>query len=360
MAKKKKKAGRTALKVLLALVIIGIACAGALYFGIKNYNNAYKPGSDEKIVIDIEAGSGTTKIAQELEKAGVINSANIFKFKTKFCKLDGKYQAGHYTLSPSMTMEEIMEILQFGKLVEVSFTVPEGLTLNQVAEKLAADGIVNSADEFMLALEDVYDYEFLKDIKGNEIKDPDTGVVRITAKANRLEGYLFPETYRVFSGSDPHTVINTMLSYFNTHVYEKLKSQVPNGYSFHEMVTLASMIEEECGAEKDRRTISGVFWNRLNLPMRLQSDVTIHYILGNDKFDKNLDSPYNTYKVNGLPAGPICSPGYSSIEAALKPEQHNYYYFVLKGDKSGECNFAETYEEHLKNVEIYNNSEFNY
>ncbi len=356
--KKKRSAGRTVGSILLALLLIGILTAVGAYSGIKHYNNAYKPESNEIIEMDIESGSGTTKIGNVLEQNGIIRSAKIFKYKTKLNGLDGKYQAGHYSLSPSMTMEQIMELLQFGRLKETSFTIPEGYTITQVADKLLSDGIITSKDEFMRALEDDYDYSFLPP-NGYEIKDTN-GRTKISAKANRLEGYLYPETYRVNTGADAHTVINTMLSYFKSHVYDPLRSQIPSGYTMHDMVILASMIEEECGAEKDRKTIAGVFWNRLNLPMRLQSDVTIHYIMGNDRFDKNLDSPYNTYLVDGLPAGPICSPSFNSIEAAIKPEQHNYYYFVLKGDRSGECNFAVTYEEHLINVKIYNDSPYNY
>ena len=350
--KKKKKTGRTVLRVLLVLVIIGAVGAFALYSGIKNYNNAYKPDDHTVIEVEIESGSGTTRIANVLEQAGVIRSAKIFKFKTKFCGMDGTYQAGHYKLKASMTMEEIMDTLQLGKLPEVSFTVPEGYTLTQVGEKLASDGMVASADAFYSALEDDYKYDFL----------PKNGyaVGVLSAKANRIEGYLYPETYRVKEGASAHEIIDTMLAYFKSYVYDKLNAAVPKGYTMHDMVTLASMIEEECGAEKDRKTIAGVFWNRLNLPMRLQSDVTIHYIMGNDRFDKNLDSPYNTYKVDGLPAGPICSPSFASIDAAIHPEYHNYYYFVLKGDRTGECNFAETYEQHLINVRIYDESPYNY
>ena len=350
--KKKKNTGRTVLKVLLALVLIGTALIVAGYFGIKNYDNPYDRSSTELIEVDIEKGSGTTAIANQLEEQGVIRSAFIFKFKTKFNNLDGKYQAGHYVLSPSLRMEQIMEMLQEGRLPETTFTVPEGMNLSQIAEKLAKDGMVASEEEFIKALDDDYDYAFL----------PKNGyaVRNISAKGNRLEGYLYPETYRIAKGADAHTIINTMLSYFKNNVYDKLNSQVPSGYTMHDIVTLASLIEEECGAEKDRKTIAGVFWNRLNLPMRLQSDVTIHYILGNDRFDKELDSPYNTYKVDGLPAGPICSPGYNSLYAAIHPEYHNYYYFVLKGDRTGECNFAETYAEHLVNVNIYNSSPYNY
>ena len=350
--KRKKTKGQTVLSVLLAFMMIGAAAAAALYFGIKNYNNAYKPESKEIIEFDIESGSGTTKIAYILQDKGIIRSANVFKFKTKFKKLDGKYQAGHYSLSPSMTMEQIIDALQLGKLPESSFTIPEGLTLAQVAEKLVKDGILKTKEEFYSALEDDYDYDFLPE-NGYAVGD-------LSAKANRLEGYLYPETYSVYLDSDAHTIIDTMISYFQKHVYKELKSSVPNDYTFHDMIILASMIEEECGAEKDRKTISGVFWNRLVVPMRLESDVTIHYVLGNDRFDKDLDSPFNTYKVAGLPAGPICSPGYASIEAAFHPEHHNYLFFVLKGDGSGECNFAETYAEHRVNVETYRNGPYDY
>ncbi len=350
---KKKNTGRTVLSVLLALVLIGAGSVAALYFGIKNYDNAYKPDSNEIIEFDIESGSGTTRISNQLEEAGIIRSGKVFKFKTKFCNLDGKYQAGHYSLSPSMTMEQIMEILQLGKLPEMAITIPEALTLTEVAEKLYNDGAIKSVDDFITALEDDYNYDFL----------PKTGyaVGKLSAKANRLEGYLYPETYKVNVNASCHEIINTMLSYFKSHVYDALSTSVPSGYTMHDMITLASMIEEECGAEKDRKTISGVFWNRLNIGMPLQSDVTIWYVLGKDaQYNNKIDSPYNTYKVNALPAGPICSPSYASIDAAMHPEYHNYYYFVLKGNGTGECFFAETYEEHLKNVEIYNNSDLDY
>ena len=349
---KKRKSGRTVLSILFVLIIIFGVCAVFVYSGIKNYNNAADPTDNTIIEIDIEPGSGTTRIGRVLEEAGLIKSANIFKFKTKFNGLDGKYQAGHYSLTPSMTMDQIMELLQLGKLEEISFTIPEGYTLTQVGEKLVADGIVGSFEEFTAALEKDYDYSFL----------PKTGyaVGKLSAKANRLEGYLYPETYRVNTGADATVVVNTMLSYFKSHVYDKMQSKIPSGYTMHDIVTLASMIEEECGADKDRKTISGVFWNRLHDGMRLQSDVTIHYVIGNDKFDKDLDSPFNTYKVDGLPAGPICSPSLKSIEAAVEPESHNYYYFVLKGDGTGECNFAETYEEHLVNVATYDSNPYNY
>ncbi len=348
--KKSKHTGRTVLSVLLALVLIGGAAAAAGYFGIKNFNKALDPDSNETVEFEIAAGSSTTGIANKLQKAGLVKSANIFKFKTKFNHLDGKYQAGTYVLKPSMTMEEIMTTLQKGRNPQVKFTIAEGLTLTQVGEKLKEQGIVASAEDFYKALEDDYDYDFL----------PKNGfaVGKISAKGNRLEGYLYPETYMVDEGSDAHTVIDAMLSHFQSACMEKLKAQVPEGYTFHQIMILASMVEEEWGVDEERARIAGVFWNRLNFGMRFESNVTIEYVLGH--FDAKYDSPYNTYLYPGLPAGPICSPSVKSIQAALAPEKHNYLYFCLKGDGTYRANFAETYEGHLKNVEIWKNNPYDY
>ncbi len=349
--KKSKHTGRTVLSVLLALVLIGAGVLAAGFFGIKNYNKALNPDSAESVEFEIASGSSTTGIANKLEKSGLIKSANVFKFKTKFNHLDGKYQAGTYILKPSMTMEEIMEALQNGRSPQVKFTIAEGLTLTQVGEKLAEQGIVASAADFYNALEDDYDYDFL----------PENGfaVGAISARGNRLEGYLYPETYMVDAGTDAHGVIDAMLSHFSkVYMEEFVGVEIPQGYNFHQIMTLASMVEEECGVDDERARISGVFWNRLKYGMRFESNVTIEYVLGH--FDAKYDSPYNTYMYKGLPAGPICSPSAKSILAALQPEEHNYLYFCLKGDGSYRANFAETYEQHLTNVEIWKNNPYDY
>lgn len=350
MAKKKKKnTGRTVLRILLALVLIGAGCAACLYFGIKNYNKAVDLNATEEIDLVVENGSSTYKIAHQLEDAGLIANADIFRFKSRFNKLDSKFQAGYYKLKKSMTMDEIMTELQTGRKKEVSFTIPEGLTISEIALKLKTDGMISSLDEFYDALNDYYPYSFIPE-KGYAVGN-------LSANQNRLEGYLYPETYNIQEGATAHDIIDTMLAHFDELITDEINTSIPSGYKLHDIVILASIIEEECGADSDRAKISGVFWNRLNLPMRLQSDVTINYALGENYFSTDFDSPFNTYLVDGLPVGPICSPTIKSIKAALNPESHDYYYFVLKGDGSGECNFATTWDEHQYNVWIWEHSE---
>lgn len=342
---KKKNTGRTVLIALLALVLVAGIAILVIYNNIKNYDKAFNPNSDELVDFEVPSGASTTRIAKLLKESGLIENENIFRFKSKFNKLDGKFQAGQYLLSPSMSMNEIMKQLQNGKRETVMFTVPEGLTLKEVAQTLAKQGIVTEAD-FFAACEDDYSYDFLP---ANGTK-----VGSLSAKANRLEGYLYPETYSVYKDASAHDVIDRMLSQFKKIVETKLEGTVPSSYTLNDMVILASIIEKECGSDSERNTISGVFWNRLNKGMMLQSDVTIIYALPEGKaFSTSYDSPYNTYIVKGLPVGPICSPSLKSINAALNPESHKYFYFVLKGDKTGTCFFASTYEEHLKNVAQY-------
>ena len=345
MRYKKKNTGRTVLFVLLALVLIAGIAAFITYNNIKNYDKAFDESSDELVDFEISAGSSTSVIAKKLFDYGLIKNPELFRYKAKFNKLDSKFQAGQYLLSPSMTMSEIMEQIQHGKRETVMFTVPEGLTLIETAEALAKQGIVSESD-FFAACEDYYAYDFL----------PENGTksAKVSALANRLEGYLYPETYSVYKDSSAHDVIDRMLSQFKKTIDSKLEGNVPSGYSLNDMVILASVIEKECGADSERNTISGVFWNRLNTGMMLQSDVTILYALPEGKaFSTSYDSPYNTYVVKGLPVGPICSPSLKSINAAINPESHNYFYFVLKGDGSGTCFFASNYDEHLKNVAKY-------
>ena len=340
--RKSKHIGRTVIILLLALVLLFIC----LYFGIKNFNKALDPENKVYFSITIPAGSSTTKIGTILQENELISSGLVFKLKSKFNKLDGKFQAGEYELSPSMTMEEIMTELQSAKSTQIRITIPEGWTMSQLAEYFVNKGIAKNTAEFFTACEDEYDYSFLPKT-GCKVKD-------ISAKANRLEGFLYPETYFVDVNANLHQIIDTLLSQFQKNFTDDLIKKIPNGYSIKDIITLASLIEEECGDDADRAKISGVFWNRLNKPMRLQSDVTIWYTTDTwPKDHAHYATEYNTYYIDGLPAGPICSPSIKSIKAALSPEKHNYYYFVLIGDGSGLCNFATTYEEHQKNVEIW-------
>ena len=353
MAGKREKKKKGSLKIVILLLIVIFALiyiiASKVYTDYKNYNAALDPANTEMIAVTIPSGSTTTSIAQILYDNGIIPDVKKFKMKSRLNGLDGTFQAGDYSFSPSMTTEEIMELLQSGRKAEVSFTIPEGYTVKDTAEKLAEDGLIASPEEFYAACEEDWEsvFWFLNGVT-NEADPSGT----VSAKANRLEGFLYPETYRVPVGAAAHDIVERMLSQFDA-VFTPLWQEAGgtdggtvNGLTVHEMVTLASLVERESKAETDRDKIASVIYNRLNIGMKLQIDATVLYALGEWKdrvyySDLEVDSPYNTYAYAGLPVGPICSSGAASIEGALYPASTNYIYYVLKGDGSGEHNFAE-------------------
>ncbi len=370
MSRTTKKHRRTALIVLLVLLIIIVAVGGTglhLYNYYKNYDEAYMPEITQTVSFSIANGSSTGAIANKLEEFGLIENAGIFKIKSRILGLDSKYQAGTYDLSPAMTMSQIMEEIQHGTKETVRFTVQEGLNLVQVGEKLAKDGMIDKPETFYKALEDEYGYWFLEGLEG-KYEDP-TG--KISAKGNRLEGFLYPNTYDVYKGASAHEIINKMLGQFAKMVPENsrdrlaaLNKKLGTSYTMHDIVVAASIIEMETyNASKDGPGVASVIYNRLAKKMNLQSDVTVLYALGktggarvlNKDLEDSYSSPYSTYgkTFKGLPAGPICSPTAASVNAALAPVESNYLYFCVAADGSNRLLFTADYNQHIKNAEAW-------
>ena len=343
--------------LVFVLVFVLIFTFGSRIFSyVKNYNEAVDPSSTEKIEFVVEKGSTTSVIAQNLEDAGLIDSAAIFRYKTKLNTMDGTYQAGTFTFSKSMTMEEIMKSLQNAPKKETArFTIPEGYKLTQIAEKLEKEGIIESADDFYEALDKSYDYWFL-DGKGSGYSD---GAGILNAHQNRLEGFLFPDTYEVYKDITPAQIVDKMLARFD-EVFDSdmLRAMNDLGIDINDTVTIASLIERETRTDFERPLVSSVIYNRLDIDMKLQFCSTVLYSLGVQKDrllyeDLEIDSPYNTYKYEGLPAGPIACPGRASLEAALNPDETDYLYFVLKADGSGQHNFSSNYGDFTSNKDDY-------
>ena len=364
--REKKKKGGFGIVILLLLVIFALAyiIASKVYTDYKNYDAVMDPADTSNYSITIPPGSTTTGIAQILYDNGIIPDVKKFKLKSRLNDLDGTFQAGDYQFSPSMSTEEIMELLQNGRKAEVSFTIPEGYTVKDTAEKLVEEGMIASADEFYEACEEDWEdlYWFLK---GIDVPEDPSGTV--SAKANRLEGFLYPETYRVPVGATAHDIVERMLDQFDsvfTPLWEGaggMEGGTVNGLTVQEMAALASLVERESKAASDRDKIASVIYNRLEIGMKLQIDATVLYALGEWKdrvlySDLEVDSPYNTYRYAGLPVGPIASYGKASLEAAIYPASTDYYYYVLKGDGSGEHNFAEDAATFEKYKQEYLNS----
>jgi UPF0755 protein len=299
--------------------------------------SAVDPSDGSFIAITIEQGTGTAQIAAQLKSENLIRNTFLFKLKSRLSGLDGKYKAGIHSLSKNMSMDEIMEGLLAGRDNTVRFTIPEGYDVRRTAEALSSINLIDS-DDFIDEIENGdFDHWFLETAPKGK---------------SRLEGYLFPDTYEVFTGASEHEIIQKMLDQFGkvfTKEDEELALQ--HGLNVNEIIILASIIEREAVIPKDRPIIAGVFYNRLKIGMPLQSCATVQYILGEQKAvlstaDTRIDSPYNTYLIKGLPPAPICSPGKASIEAALSPEKSDYLYFLAKGD--GSHVFSRTYEEHRR------------
>jgi UPF0755 protein len=273
-----------------------------------------------------------------LENENAVKDGFVFELYCKLNKKADKLKAGKYSINNSMGVPAIAEVIVSGKALidTVKFTIPEGYNLAQIVEKLNSLGVVGS-DKLQSALKtENYKYEFLRQIPDRE---------------NKLEGYLFPDTYEIYKDTTAEAIIDKMLQRFDSVFTEEYRNRAKEmNMTMDQVVTLASIIEREAKLDSERKTISAVFHNRLKKNMMLQSCATVQYLLKEQKEvltykDLEIESPYNTYKHAGLPPGPIASPGLKSIEAALYPEDVDYLYFVTKGD--GSHIFTKTYSEHL-------------
>lgn len=342
-----KKTSKTIRKIMLVLFIALIICT---YGGYKYYNSLKLPvdiNNSESVYINIPKGASTAKIASILKENKLIRNELYFKFVSKQRKIGGKYQAGNYKLNKAMNLDQITDKLINGDIyVEaIKVTIPEGFEIKQIVERLANNKELKLSKNKLQDIIDNkdFDFEFLEEIPKGK---------------NRLEGFLFPDTYSVTNDITEEEIIFKMLNRFNNvfkrEYYERAKEL---NMSIKDVIVLASIIEREARVEDERPIISSVFHNRLKEKMLLQSCATVQYALGERKEkltynDLEINSPYNTYKNLGLPPMPIASPGKASIKAALFPNDTKYLYFVAKGD--GSHVFSRTYDEHINAKNRYN------
>lgn len=341
---KKRKNKNTVMVTVISIIIIILIGIIAFTMYLKNGEAPLDSKNNKSINVVIPSGTSTGEIASILVENKIIDNTTVFRLKSKTKGYEGKYKAGEYALSPSMSMVEIMDSLIKGKTNAVRFTIPEGLDLEKISERLADQGIVNK-DLFEEEVESgVFDYKFLKDAP---------------AGPKRLEGYLYPETYDVFTTATEHDVIDRLLKQFDSMFEEKYYARAKElGLNINQVMTIASLIERETKVSSERKIVSSVIQNRISSGMPLQIDATVQYALGHQKErltynDLQVDSPYNTYKTKGLPPGPICSPSIESIEAALYPAKTDYIYYVLKPSLDGTHAFSNNYNQFLKDKNKY-------
>ena len=356
---KKKKGNKGCLVmviVLIALIVFAAVAAFSVMGDVK--------GSDalgEEVTVSVEQGASSANIAQDLKEAGVIKYPTVFRYYLKYTGKASALQYGDFTLNQGAGYDEIIETMsQYVKRDTVRVTFPEGITAQRFAQLMEEAGLCTAEEFLNVANEgDFSQYEFWNEIP----EDPN--------RFMKCEGYLFPDTYDFFADDTVYNYVDKLYAAFDAKVTPEMRQRASElGMSLEEVITLASFVQEEAGNAEDAR-VSAVFHNRLEEGSpypRLESNASSYvqnpndnnyvfnwiapYYGGWDNIPANIYSAYNTYELNGLPAGPISNPGIEAIKAALYPDQEylddNYYFFVT--DKNGKYYYAKTKGEHDANV----------
>lgn len=335
--------------VTLVLVLAVLGAAGWLFVV---YPDSSGPRGDEEVVIEVTEGTSLASLARDLEEAKVLSSARVWSVYMRMRGLDRHLRQGKIRFRTPMTPEEVARYAttRLGR-IQIRILIPEGFSRFEVAERLDEYGVCDAGD-FLDATED------------------SSLLASYGVEANDAEGYLFPDTYEFDDDTKARRVVERMLANWSRR-FEELQEQYADelaklgDWSTHDLVTLASIVEKEAAVPSERARIAGVFWNRLNskrfLPRRrLQADPTVQYgcvavpeqAESCKTFDGRItramlddaNNPYNTYRHSGLPPGPISNPGKATLAAVIKPEQHDYYYFVAKG--GGQHHFSKTLRQH--------------
>jgi UPF0755 protein len=324
------------LAFLVLLILIAVGAAGVwIYLRIGEPYRGYQAAEQ---FVEIPAGAGSRTIGDHLVEAGIVRDATSFRVGLYLSGKGRHLQAGEYRFDRAMTPMQVIDKLARGDVYVITITFPEGLTMAEMGKIFEAHEL-GPASAFATAA-----------------RDP-SPMKALDAAARDLEGYLFPETYRLQRHTDASRLVRQMTDRFE-HVFtpELRQAAAVNGLTVRQAVTLASIVEKETSRPEERPIVAAVYENRLRIGMALQCDPTVIYALDRaGKYTGNLrrddlafDSPYNTYRYPGLPPGPIASPGRASLEAAVHPAQVDFLYFVSRNDGSHE--FARTLEEHNRNV----------
>ena len=297
-------------------------------------------GGPEKLV-DVAPGTGAARILGDLQRAGVLASAPAARAYLVYVLKNPPLQAGEYRFAGPMTFPDVLHKLIRGDVISRTVTIVEGFTLEDIAEQLARGG-TGRRDELL-----------------RQMRSPAL-IADLDPAATDLEGYLFPETYRFHIGVSEAEIVATLVKTFRSRFERHVRPLMAGSpATVREVVTLASIVEKEARASTERPLIAGVYHNRLRLRMGLDADPTVIFALRRlgrwdgtiHHDDLRVDSPYNTYRFAGLPPGPICSPGLACLEAAARPAEVSYLYFVSRND--GTHVFASTLAEHNRNVDLW-------
>lgn len=329
-------------KKLPLIILFFLAALGAAFVGF-SYEVSYSRTSAPEQAFRVSRGDNAFVIGERLESGGIIRSKWFFVYYIWKEDLRGKTIAGDYVLSGRLSVPDIATKLTAGEVesLSVDVTFPEGWDSRRMAERLTANGL--PGDGFLSRVIDPLPewrtkYVFLADLP----------------EGSSLEGFLFPDTYSFFKNATAEDIVVKMLDDFDGRLSTERRVVIgKSGRSTHDIITMASIVENEVTSDSDRRKVADLFWRRIGIGQGLESDATVKYILGKNKIqhsfeETRVESPYNTYINKGLPPGPIGNPGLSAIDAAIYPEPNGYWYF-LSDPETGETIFAATYDQHIAN-----------
>ena len=374
-AKKKKKSRLKGFLVTVLVLLILFGAGG--FFGLRYAESALQPvdpNSKQYMTVQIPDGSNVQEIGSTLEKSGVIKNGLVFTLYVKY-KNYNELKSGYYNLQKSMSVEDVIKELQKGGTPEpqevtlANLTIPEGYTLEQIAqtvgqlqgdfkEPLTAEAFLAKVQDENFIAQEVAKYPNLLE----SLPTKDSGV------RYRLEGYLFPATYTIKENTTVESLIDSMLAAMDKNLSSHYAAIKEKNLTVNELLTIASLVEKEGAKTEDRKLIAGVFYNRLNLGMPLQSNIAILYAEGklgqnislsdDAAIDTSIDSPYNDYTKVGLMPGPVDSPSLDAIESSINQTKSDYLYFVANV-QDGKVYYATTLEEHERNVQEHINSKLN-
>ena len=374
-AKKKKKSHLKGFLVTVLILLILLGAGG--FFGLRYAESALQPvdpSSKQYMTVQIPDGSNAQEIGSTLEKSGVIKNGLVFTLYVKY-KNYNELKSGYYNLQKSMSVEDVIKELQKGGTPEpqevtlANLTIPEGYTLEQIAqtvgqlqgdfkEPLTAEAFLAKVQDETFIAQEVAKYPNLLE----SLPAKDSGV------RYRLEGYLFPATYTIKENTTVESLIDEMLAAMDKNLSSHYATIKEKNLTVNELLTIASLVEKEGAKTEDRKLIAGVFYNRLNLGMPLQSNIAILYAEGklgqnislsdDAAIDTSIDSPYNDYTKVGLMPGPVDSPSLDAIESSINQTKSDYLYFVANV-QDGKVYYSTTLEEHDRNVQEHINSKLN-
>ncbi len=342
---------RPLLRFIAGLVIVAVLLAAGLLVVLGLVDGVLfrptRPNATEAspFVLEIRPNQSLRSVSRALANEGLARSAIILEIYGRSMSLDSRLQAGRYLVSPAMAPAEILEKIANGDAVfdVVTVTIPEGWSLNDIENYFESIGLF-SKERFAEAavMQPAYrDFVLVQDLEDDTI----------------LDGYLFPDTYRLFEDSTPESVVRRMLANFDRRLTPELRAEIAgSGKTLHEVLTLASIVQGEATDAGEMRDVAGVFTNRLRDGIRLESDATVNYVLGTSKrqptfADTEVEHPYNTYENHGLPPGPIGNPGIEAIEASLNPSVHDFFFFLHPLGQP--IVLSRTFAEHLENKARY-------